>query len=150
MLNRPKARTRGYSCPLDENVARSILHKTIAIESKMIHQSYQTAQNEASQGFRKKNEPEPKNGSSPTASSQWFGEQCESEPNAQGALTKLKERSEFAPNPAAAPRVQTAKLIRAQRSKSKANLSKRPKGVNRNSGHAPANQRAAPWRVQLT
>ena len=88
MLNRPKARTRGYSCPLDENVARSILHKTIAIESKMIHQSYQTAQNEVRQGFRKKNEPEPKNGSSPTASSQWFGEQCESEPNAQGALTK--------------------------------------------------------------
>lgn len=31
------------------------------------------------------------------------------------ALTKLKERSEFAPNPAAAPRVQRAKLIRAQR-----------------------------------
>lgn len=67
MLNRPKARTRGYSCPLDENVARSILHKTIAIESKMIHQSYQTAQNEVRQGFR---------------------EQSESEPNAQGALTK--------------------------------------------------------------
>ena len=42
-----QARTRGYSCPLNENVARSILHKTIAIESKIIHQSYQTAQNEA-------------------------------------------------------------------------------------------------------
>ena len=35
--------------------------------------------------------------------------------NTPRALTKLKERSEFAPNPAAAPRVQTAKLIRTQR-----------------------------------
>lgn len=46
--------------------------------------------------------------------------------------------------------VRRAKRIRTQRSKSKANLSKRPKGVNQNPGHAPTHQRAAPWRVQLT
>ena len=35
------------------------------------------------------------------------------------------------------------------RSKSKANLSKRPKGVNQNPGHAPVNQRAGFWRAQM-
>ena len=156
MLNRPKARTRGYSCPLDENVARSILHKTIAIESKMIHRSYRTTQNETHQRLGERSESEPNarkaqgskskanlnsalnraqrseseanpnrnNGSSPTASPQWFRERSESEPPAR-------------PHP-------------PQRSKSKANLSKRPKGVNQGPGHAPVNQRAAPWRVQLT
>ena len=156
MLNRPKARTRGYSCPPNENVARSILHKTIAIESEMIHRSYRTTKNETHQKLESKANPNPtperphgskseanlnpaikepsgseseanpnrNNGSSPTASPQWFGEQSESEPPAR-------------PHP-------------LQRSKSKANLSKRPKGVNQNPGHAPVNQRAAPWRVQLT
>ena len=77
MLNRPKARTRGYSCPLNENAARSILHKTIAIESKMIHRSYRTTQNETHQRL---------------------GERSESEPNAR-ETPRFKEQSEFEPHP---------------------------------------------------
>ena len=65
------------------------------------------------------------------------------------------ERSESEPKKWIKPNckpsvVRGAKRSRTQRSKSEANLSKRPKGVNQNLGHAPVNQRAAPWRVQLT
>ena len=156
MLNRPKARTRGYSCPLDENVARSILHKTIAIESKMIHQSYQTAQNEAARVRRAKRirTQRPKG--------PWLKEQSEFELRPQKSPA-FGERSESEPKQRIKSNrkpsvVQGAKRIRTtrsaapppQRSKSKANLSKRPKGVNQGPGHAPVNQRAAPWRVQLT
>lgn len=67
----------------------------------------------------------------------------------RASTASLKERSEFEPQPPKSPAVRRAKRIRTQRSKSKANLSKRPKGVNQNPGHAPANQRAGFWRAQM-
>lgn len=114
MLNRPKARTRGYSCPLDENVARSILHKTIAIESKSFTKAIKRPRMKPTRGSESKANPNRKMDQAQLQALSGSGSKENPSQHPKG-VDQAQRAKRICPQPAAAPRVQRAKRIRTQR-----------------------------------